>query len=295
MRRCVITGFVFVLTLSCIPAFAQAPFTIGGRTWASQQDFIDAGRRCGTPDLDPTIDDLTEFILSRQPVAPLATGGVINVHFHVINKGTGILNGDITNQMISDQIAVLNSAYASTGWSFNLASVDRTTNATWFNTIAPGSLAEAQAKAALRIGGAADLNLYTANPGNDLLGWATFPQNYASNAKLDGVVVLFSSLPGGSAAPYNLGDTATHEIGHWMGLYHTFQGGCFRGDHVSDTAAERSPAFGCPTARDTCQNKPGLDPITNFMDYSDDACMNEFTVGQDARMDQMFSSFRFGK
>ena len=267
-----------------------------------QPDF----QRCSTIDLSPVEQSRVEREIAThlEGLTPgvsraALTGGVVNVRFHVVNNGAGIANGDISAQMINDQMAVMNAAYAATGWSFSLVSTDRTTNATWYANCY-GS-AESAMKSALRTGTAADLNIYTCNPSGGILGYATFPSSYTSQPSLDGVVLLFSSLPGGSATPYNLGDTATHEIGHWMGLYHTFQGGCARqatgGDAVSDTPAERSPAFGCPANRDTCTGSrfPGLDPITNFMDYTDDSCMDTFTTGQDARMDAQFTTYRFGK
>jgi len=218
-------------------------------------------------------------------------GGVINVYFHVVSDGSA---GNISDSMISSQMSVLNNAFSSWGWSFNLVSTDRTSNSTWYNGCYGSS--ETAMKNALHQGSADDLNIYTCNPSNGILGYATFPSGYQSAPLKDGVVLLHSSLPGGSAAPYNLGDTGTHEVGHWMGLYHTFQGGCNgSGDYVSDTPAERSAAYGCPTGRNTCANKAGLDPIENFMDYTDDSCMFEFSGGQDARMDSLFTTYRFGK
>ena len=222
-----------------------------------------------------------------------APGSVtIPVYFHVINKGTGIANGDIPNTQIANQIAVLNNAFASTPFKFSLVATTRTTNATWY-TMGSGSAAETAAKTALRQGGKNALNIYSANPGGGLLGWATFPWWYEGDPTDDGVVLLYSTLPGGSAAPYNEGDTGTHEVGHWLGLYHTFQGGCNgNGDYVGDTAAERSPAYGCPSGRDSCKSKSGLDPIFNFMDYTDDACMDNFSNGQVTRMDNASIQYR---
>jgi hypothetical protein len=271
-----------------------APFEWHDAEFVNQKAFVDSGRRCASF-LSPGEIESAEldFDVQNKGVSAV-TGGVINVYFHVIRRGTGISNGDITDAMISNQIGVLNAAYAPWGWSFNLVATDRTTNLTWY-TMSPGSTAERNAKTALRRGTADDLNIYSASPGGGLLGWATFPSSYNSRPIDDGVVILYSSVPGGTAAPYNLGDTATHEVGHWMGLYHTFQGGCSNNnDYVSDTPAERSPAYGCPVGRNTC-NSAGSDPIRNFMDYTDDSCMNTFTAGQDARMDSQFTTYRYNR
>ena len=260
--------------------------------------------RCATKDLDETQasqiqGSLDRFNGGRNSGQFRKAGAVtVPVYFHVINNGKGIANGDVTMRMLQDQITVLNDSYsgttggANTPFRFILAGVDRTTNASWYNAT-PGTAAEREMKSALHTGGANTLNFYTNNMGGSLLGWATFPFWYSGDPLMDGVVCLFSSLPGGSTANYNGGDTGTHEVGHWLGLFHTFQGGCAAvyNDFVADTPAERSPAFRCPAGRDTCP-AAGVDPIENFMDYTYDACMYKFSSGQSARMEALSLQYR---
>ena len=194
---------------------------------------------------------------------------------------------------------VLNAAFQPYGFRFVLASISRTINTAWATGMSDGSANERAMKQALSQDTGRFLNLYITDAAGDLLGWATLPSSQSENNFGDGVVLDRETLPGGTFAPFNEGDTGTHEVGHWLGLYHTFNedapsgnpcGGS--GDEVSDTPVEASPASGCPTGRDTCPALDGLDPITNFMDYSDDACMVEFTPGQADRMQALTASFR---
>lgn len=236
-------------------------------------------------------------ILGGEGALAAAAPVTIPVYFHVIKKAdtTSYSDGHITSSDVNAQINHLNNTFGGTQFQFSLVSTDYTVNSTWF-AMTPGSTSEKQAKAALRKGGANALNIYTANPSGGYLGWATFPWNYSSSPSQDGVVLLYTSLPGGTAAPYNEGDTGTHEVGHWLGLYHTFQGGCTKSnDYVSDTPAEKSAAYGCPIGRDSCTKgayAAGLDPIENFMDYTDDACMWQFSPGQGSRMSSAWASYR---
>jgi len=220
----------------------------------------------------------------------------IPVAFHVIRRDTTVAGGNVPPSEIADQIAVLNDSYdgatggADTSFRFSLSTVDRTTSPAWFK-LNQGK--ERKMKLALKVGGPETLNIYSADLGRRLLGWSYLAQDAADVGVLDGVVIHYESLPGGPwGAEYSAGDTATHEVGHWLNLLHTFEGGCTGdGDFIADTPAEASAAYQCPQNRDTCSS-PGLDPITNFMDYTYDSCMFEFTPDQALRMQEAWLAYR---
>ncbi|KXN84751.1 hypothetical protein AN958_12178 [Leucoagaricus sp. SymC.cos] len=271
-------------------------------------------RTCGNELTAAQVAHLEADFAAKKVEAPEVGifAATVPVYFHVIQKDSTLAGGNVpwviyylvvylnptffSDSQLNAQISVLNEAYAGSGLTFTSAGVDHTTNANWFNQVGPSSSLQTSMKSALRKGGVNALNVYTvgfvSGSGAGLLGYSTFPSSYAGNPTDDGVVMLYSSVPGGSAAPYNLGQTLTHEAGHWLGLYHTFQGGCSAsGDAVSDTPPEASAAFGCPTGRDTCSGG-GVDPIHNYMDYSDDACMTEFTPGQISRIKSQILTYR---
>jgi len=284
-REFLIGSSTALLSASAGLAREPRPFSIRGVRYSDEAEFIKT-QRCGTPTpslhVQRQVEELRKgFRLLNPGFAKHTTETWIPVHFHVIHDGD---HGRIPESMIDDQIAVLNDTYWPSYIVFEKASIEYVDNAAWFN-MEFGSPDAREAKTMLALDTERSLNFYTGNPAAGLLGFATFPWDLAGDPLMDGVVVLYDSLPGGAAAPFNLGLTGTHEVGHWLGLFHTFENGCaVPGDAIDDTSFEAEPAFGCPFGRDTCPNLIGEDPITNFMNYSDDACMDHFTFDQFTRM-----------
>jgi hypothetical protein len=247
------------------------------------------------PDLGEVHEDLPASAKGKADKRFTAT---VPVYFHVVTDGTV---GELTDDQIAAQIDVLNNTYAGgeggavTGFRFELADVTRTDDAVWFSAN-PGGNPEHSMKQTLHQGGNDALNLYSTTAGA-YLGWAYLPSIVTKPglAYLDGVVIDWESMLGTSttyAGRYDQGETATHEVGHWLNLEHTFFGGCnAKGDFVDDTPAQKVPTNGCPEGKDTCR-EPGLDPIHNYMDYSYDSCYTEFTAGQVQRMRDAWLFYR---
>jgi hypothetical protein len=281
--------------------------------------FRDNGRRCGTPDREtremlfgsasaPVPSDCSSS--STNPTSDYAPGSrlEIPVVVHVLMDNT-CTNGVISDAMVQSQIDILNEDFLALAGSngaggtdaqiqFALATEDpdghatngitRTCNTLWFND--SGSYWNTLAWDPNRY-----LNIYT-NTASGALGYVPFLPADAGGSLVgelsDRVVILWSAFGrDSSAAPYDQGRTATHEVGHYLGLEHTFnpQGacgdenppGCYgSGDLICDTLPQASPNFGCPVSADSCGTS---DPFHNYMDYTEDLCMEEFTVEQSRR------------
>ena len=232
-------------------------------------------------------------------VLPIEDGlGTINipVYVHVVLPNAN----DVTDSQIQSQISVLNDDFnnpntnllpsgatnfindaTTTGISFSLTGTFRYDD----NTSSWGTN-DAVKAAYPPITPDTHLNIWVCNIGGGILGYAQFP---GGNPDTDGVVILYSSLPGGSAAPYDLGRTATHEIGHYLNLRHIWgDGRCKQDDFVADTPSSDGANYGCPSYPTVhCSS---ADMTMNYMDYTDDACMYMFTDGQRNRMRAIFAS-----
>ncbi|MCB9916715.1 MAG: zinc metalloprotease [Planctomycetes bacterium] len=224
---------------------------------------------------------------------------VIPVVVHVLQTSGG--TGYVSPALVQSQIDILNEDFQALPGTpgqpgtngkiqFELATVDPSGNATtgitysnnttWYND--GGSYWNTLAWDTNRY-----LNIYTNSAGGYLGYVPDLPQGGIVGTTSDRVVIYWASFGRNSAygPPYDQGRTTTHEVGHYLGLYHTFEGGCgsgyTSGDRIADTASESSPTFGCPGTKSSCGS---ADPVHNYMDYSDDTCMWEFTPEQINRM-----------
>lgn len=298
---------------------------LGAIAIAQEQDAV-LGRQCATPEPPPA--EVARATEGARPFIPQSAYFRVErvkfripIAFHVIHA-QGV--GDAPLSQLDAQVRVLNEKLGPFGYQFVRQSVSRTDNAAWQQMIIDETT-ERDAKHKLGVDHTAALNMYIATPrywtrdenGNPVrlqnaLGIATFPWwlgDSTWDAKLDGVVLDYRVLPGAANWEFDLGYTAVHEVGHWIGLLHTFQGGgalsqarvdgCFPpGDEVADTDYERGPYFGpgsgnqCPAPMASSCPTGGFNPIRNFMDYADDRCMSELTTGQDIRARSMMQAYR---
>ncbi|MGD2089856.1 MAG: M43 family zinc metalloprotease [Candidatus Aminicenantes bacterium] len=213
----------------------------------------------------------------------------IPVVFHIIHRSNG--TGNISDQRIRDQVSVLNQDYGAIAGSagergyntkiqFKLAGITRTANDNWFN-----DRDERGFKQSLGWDQNRYLNVYV-NSAGGYLGYAYLPQEDAGDI-YDGVVVLYEAVGGryNGFDVYDQGRTLVHEVGHYLGLLHTFEGyGCFdgysSGDLIADTHSESDEHYDCRQTS-TCGTP---DDIHNYMNYTSDSCMYEFTPEQANRL-----------
>lgn len=137
--------------------------------------------------------------------------------------------------------------------------------------------------------------VYVCHPSSSPIGWSYFPWDYELWSQYDSVMISYEEFPYHNYTEYQ-GGTLVHEVGHWLGLYHPFEGGCELGDDVADTPAMLEPRYDClyfgEEPPDSCPDQPGKDLVTNFMDYLDDECSLAFTPGQEDRMRQAWDVYR---
>ena len=279
-----------------------------------------AQRNCGSMDVlelqleeDPKrafmMDQIETHLLNIENTGVREVNGVVNIPVvvHVIYNNS---TENISDAQVLSQINVLNEDFRRTNpdaddtWSqatdseieFCMATSDPLGNATSgiVRTSTSVSAFGTNDQMKFASSGGADawpasdyLNIWVCDISGGILGYAQFP---GGSATTDGIVIdyqYFGTI-GTASAPFDLGRTATHEVGHWLNLRHIWgDGGCNVDDFVSDTPASNSANYGCALGNSACGS---VDMVQNYMDYSDDACMNLFTLGQRNRMRALFES-----
>ena len=275
-------------------------------------------RKCSSNDVlqqqlmeDPTlqarmnsIEDFTREVIAN-PVQYRLVNGVVEIPvvFNVLYRTT---EQNVSQAQLQSQIDVLNEDFSATNADYNLTQT--------YNSVKSGNIAvrfvldlvirrsttktswstnDAMKKAGQGIAPTSPttkLNIWVCNMGGGILGYAQFPGGSSST---DGVVLDDNATGriGTAATPFNKGRTATHEVGHWMNLRHIWGDATCGTDLVGDTPTHNTANYGCPAAGhlSTCAGSP-VEMTMNYMDYTDDACMYMFSLGQKTRMLAVFAS-----
>jgi hypothetical protein len=304
---------LFLISFS-LKTFAQTPHR-GCYTHEYLQERIKEN-----PTLIEDIESVERHTKSYNSRPHLQTRGIITIPVvvHIVYR-TSNTEENITEAQVFSQLAVLNKDYrrlnpdrlktpsvfkpfaADCGIEFQLAKRDPKGNSTNGIMRYPSSRTtpwgkDDDVKMPLKGGvepwnAAKYLNIWVCSIGNGVLGYSTMPG--ATSPMFDGVVIDYRYLgtSGTVIPPFDLGRTTTHEVGHWLNLQHLWADADCGDDYVSDTPTQFGPNYTCPTFPHlSCGNTTNGDMFMNFMDYTDDVCMNMFSQGQKTRIESLFSS-----